>query len=138
MSEPAILPDHSAVVRKLVDTLMADKKPALTAASVKAPTPGVSPLPACQAYVFDGSASDTEGDFIVDIAFFAKTYAEASSLSRTCDQRFMGYPHRVSSDGRTVLLDRVTTNVIPNEVPFTDDDSVRRFQATYSVSFRRR
>ena len=137
MSEPAILPDHSRVMRTLVDELMGGAE-GVTAASVKTPTPGVTPLPAAQAYVWDGSASDTEGDFVVDVAFFAPTYAVASRLSRTFDQRFMGYPHRVSSDGRTVLLDRVTTNVIPNEVPFTDDDSVRRFQATYSVSFRRR
>jgi hypothetical protein len=91
-----------------------------------------------QAYVFDGTANLTEGDFTVDVAFYATTYSEASRLSRTFDARFVGYPHRVSSGDSTVLLDRVTTNVIPNEVPFTVDDSVRRFQATYSVSFRRR
>ena len=137
MSEIAALPDHSRVVRTLIDTLMADE-PTLAPANVKAPTPGVSPLPAAQAYVFDGNADLTEGDFLVDVAFFAKTYGEASRLAFKFDARFMGYPHRVSSAGSAVLLDRVTTNVIPNEVPFTADDTVRRFQATYSVSFRRR
>lgn len=137
MSDPAILPDHSRVMRDYINDVMGDQA-GLAKASINAPTPGVSPLPAVQAYVWDGSASDTEGDFVVDVAFFAATYAEASRLSRTFDARFMGYPHHVSSDGRAVLLDRVTTNVIPNEVPFTDDSSVRRFQATYSVSFRRR
>jgi len=137
MSDIAVLPDHSKAMRDLIDVLMADEGP-LTAASVKAPTPGSTPLPACQAYVWDGSADLTSGDFIVDVAFFATTYAEASRLSRKFDARFVRYPHRVSSGDSTVLLDRVTTNVIPNEVPFTEDDSVRRFQATYSVSFRRR
>ena len=102
------------------------------------PRTGSSPLPWAQAFLWDGTASDWDGEFLIDIAFYAKTYAEASRLSRTFDARFMGYPHRVSSDGSAVLLDRVTTNVIPNEVPFTDDDSVRCFRATYSVSFRRR
>jgi hypothetical protein len=136
MSDVKVLPDHSKVMRTLIDTLMSDET-ALSNATVKAPTPGDSPLPAAQAYVWDGSAGQTEGDFVVDVAFFATTYGEASRLSRTFDARLMGYPHRVSSGDSTVLLDRVTTNVIPNEVPFTDDDSVRRFQATYSVSFRR-
>lgn len=137
MSEIAVLPDHVKALHALIDTLMGDE-PTLANASLKAPTPGSSPLPAVQAYIFDGSADETEGDFVVDVAFYASTYGVASRMSRTFDQRFMGYPHRVSSGDSTVLLDRVTTNVIPNEVPFTEDDSVRRFQATYSVSFRRR
>lgn len=137
MSDAPVLPDHSAVVLAYIGTVMTGPD-ALAKVSVKAPTPGSSPLPAGQAYVWDGNADLTEGDFLVDVAFFAKTYAEASRLSRNFDSRFMGYPHRVSSGDSTVLLDRVSTNVIPNEVPFTEDDSVRRFQATYSVSFRRR
>jgi len=137
MSDPKELPDYAAATIQIIAEWAVDEN-AVAKVSVKAPTPGSSPLPWAQAYVFDGSASETEGDFVVDVAFYAASYAEASRLSRRFDQRFMGYPHRVSSDGRAVLLDRVTTNVIPNEVPFTDDDSVRRFQATYSVSFRRR
>lgn len=137
MSEPAVLPDHSSAVRQLIADWAVGPH-AVAKVSVKAPTPGSSALPAAQAYVWDGNADLTEGDFLVDVAFFAATYAVASRLSRDFDRYFMGYPHRVSSGDSTVLLDRVTTNVIPNEVPFTEDDSVRRFQATYSVSFRRR
>ena len=136
----AVIPDHGSAMRQLVDTLMADAAAAdgLQPASYKTPTPGDDVLPAAQAYVWDGDAGLTDGTFTVDVAFFASSYSVASRLSRTFDARFMGYPHRVSSAGSAVLLDRVETNVIPNEVPFTDDDSVRRFQATYSVSFRRR
>jgi hypothetical protein len=137
MSDIAVIPDHGEVMRMLVDALMADMD-GVGEANVAAPTPGESPLPAAQAYVFDGAADQTEGTFVVDVAFYASSYSVASRLSRTFDARFMGYPHRVSSGDSTVLLDRVETNVIPNEVPFTEDDSVRRFQATYSVSFRRR
>jgi hypothetical protein len=137
MSDIAVIPDHSAAVRQLI-TNWAVGENAVAKVSVKAPTPGASALPACQAYVWEGTADETEGDFLVDIAFYAATYGDASRLSRGFDAYFMGYPHRVSSAGSAVLLDRDTTNVIPNEVPFTEDDSVRRFQATYSVSFRRR
>jgi hypothetical protein len=137
MSDPKVLPDHSAVVHQIIAAWAVGEN-AVAKVSLKAPTPGSSLLPAAQAFVWDGNADLTEGDFVVDVAFFAPSYAVASRLSRTFDSHFMGYPHRVSSGDSTVLLDRVTTNVIPNEVPFTEDDSVRRFQATYSVSFRRR
>lgn len=136
VTEIGILPDHSRALRDLVNELMADED-ALSDASISAPTPGESPLPAVQAYTYDGDADQTSGIFVADVHFFAATYAEASRLARTFDSRMMRYPHRVSSNGDSVLLDSVGTVSIPTEVPWVDDNSIRRFQATYSVSFRR-
>lgn len=130
------LPDVTVAMLDLVDTLMSDEVE-LTPARTKAPTPGTSPLPAAQAYSYDGDSDQTSGVAVVDVHFFARTYDEASHLARTFDARAMQYPHRVSSNGRSVLFDRVGTVSIPNEVPWIDDESIRRFQATYSVSFRR-
>ena len=132
-----VLPDYTVAMLDVVDLLM-DDEPALQPANIDAPTPDVNvALPACQAYTFDGDADQTSGSFVVDVHFFAETYAEASRLARTFDARFMRYPHRVSSNGSAVLLDRVGTVSMPTEVPWIDDNSIRRFQATYSVSFRR-
>lgn len=135
-SSVRVLPDHSKALRDLIDQLMADET-ALGDAAVWAPTPGSTPLPAAQAYVVDGDADQTVGQFVVDVQFFAATYHEASRLSRIFDQRFMQYPHRVSSGDSTVLLDRVGAVSTPTEVQWIEDNSIRRFVATYSVSFRR-
>lgn len=134
--EIGILPDHSRALRDLVNELMSDED-TLAPASISAPTPGEGPLPAVQAYTYDGDADQTGGTFVCDVHFFATTYAEASRLARTFDSRIMRYPHRVGSGVASVLLDSVGTVSIPTEVPWVDDNSIRRFQATYSVSFRR-
>jgi hypothetical protein len=107
-------------------------------ASTQAPTPGSTPLPAAQAYMYDGKATQTDGYAVVDVHFFAANYDTASQLARDFDAEAMGYPHLVSSNGSAVLFDQVECISLPAEIPFTDDNSVRRFRATYSVSFRRR
>lgn len=132
-----VLPDYTVAMLDVIDLLM-DDEPGLQPSNIDAPIPSESTLlPAVQAYTFDGDADQTSGSFVTDVHFFARTYAEASRLARTFDSRFMRYPHRVSSNGSAVLLDRVGTVSIPTEVPWIDDNSIRRFQATYSVSFRR-
>jgi len=107
-------------------------------ASSEAPDPGASPpLPAAQAYMFDGAAGQLDGYAVVDVHFFARKYLDASRLARSFEQRMMQYPLRVSSNGSSVLFDQVETISLPTEIPWVEDNSIRRIQATYSVSFRR-
>lgn len=107
-------------------------------AMTTSPTPGsTDPLPAAQAYMFDGSADQLGGEAIVDVHFFASRYVDASRLSRSFEHHLMQYPHRVSSNGSSVLFDQVGTLSLPTEVEWVEDNSIRRFQATFSVSFRR-
>jgi hypothetical protein len=110
----------------------------LTPASINAPTPGEGiVLPAAQAYVYGGDGDQLQIEPVADVAFFAADYNVASLLARRFAARFVGYSHRVSSNGRSVLFDSVSVVTLPAEVPWVDDDSVRRFMATYSFSIRR-
>ena len=106
-------------------------------ASLLSPTVGEDPLPWAQAYSLGGPGDQIETTATVDVHFFADTYGVASYLARRFDARFMGYPHRVSSNGRSVLFDRVDQVSAPVEVPWDEAASVRRFQATYTLSIRR-
>jgi hypothetical protein len=137
MSSAPVLEDWTVAMLDLIDREMATDLGG-HGASVEAPTPGDTPLPAAQAYTVDGAADVTSGYAVVDVHFFADDYLQASQLARTFDSKMMGYPHVVSSNGRSVLFDRVECIGLPTEIPWTEDNSVRRFRSTYSISFRRR
>lgn len=72
-----------------------------------------------------------------DLEVFASTYAKASELARTIEARLIGYPFRVSSGGRSVLVDRVEVLTPTVEVEWQQDSTIRRFQGTYQFSIRR-
>lgn len=150
MSEtPRVVPrefaDYSVALLDLIDSWFYGTGAELHAeaamgaqASLNAPTPGDDiVLPAGQAYVLGGDGDELQSDFTADVAFFDKDYNVASLLARRFHARFVGYSHRVSSNGRSVLFDRVSVVTLPAEVPWLEDDSVRRFVATYSFSARR-
>lgn len=138
MSRP--LPDMTMAVMDLLDawnaTLPELQRFAGQARSTP-PTPGTTTLPAAVVHAVDGAATRLDGYAVLDVSFFALKYADAWRLARDFDHHLMQYPHRVSSAGSSVLLDMVETISIPTEVPWLEDNSIRRFQATYSVSFRR-
>jgi hypothetical protein len=135
MSSPApVLPDYVLAVMDL----LAPEGSELSI-GVDAPTPGTAAtLPAAQVYQADGAADQTGGYAVIDVHSFARTYGDTSALARSLDATLMGYPHVVSSNGSAVLFDRVECLSIPSEIPWLEDNSIRRFRATYSVSFRRR
>lgn len=72
-----------------------------------------------------------------DLEVFAPTYAKASEIARTIETRLVGYPFRVSSGGRSVLVDRVEVLTPTSEVEWQQDSTIRRFQGTYQFSIRR-
>lgn len=72
-----------------------------------------------------------------DLEVFATTYAKASQIARTIETRLVGYPFRVSSGGRSVLVDRVEVLTPASEVEWQQDSTIRRFQGTYQFSIRR-
>ena len=73
----------------------------------------------------------------VDIHVFAATYPVARNLAFGLESRLLGYPFRVSTGGRSVLVDRVTVAVPSAEVEWQQDSAIRRFQGTYQFSIRR-
>lgn len=149
MSEPPVeFPDFTVAVLDLIDSWFGPGtgvgaelhgEPLVPeGASTRMPTPGGDDaLPWATAYVFGGDGDALQSNPVLDVHFFAGDYATASLLARRFHARFMQYPHRVSSSGRSVLFDRVEVGVLPAEVEYVEDDSIRRFQATYSFSIRR-
>lgn len=142
---PQEFPDFSVALLDLIDSWflgagaeLHSEAALVTGSSLNAPTPGDDiVLPAAQAYVVGGDGDELQSDFTADVAFFDKDYNVASLFARRFHARFVGYSHRVSSNGRSVLFDRVSVVTLPAEVPWLEDDSVRRFMATYSFSARR-
>lgn len=68
----------------------------------------------------------------VTIQVFSSTYS-GMAIAETIRQFLTDGPH-VSSIG---VIDRVTTDSGPIEVPWTDQSTVRRFTATYRLRVRR-
>lgn len=68
----------------------------------------------------------------VDVGVYATTKAVGKPLAELARQRLLSYPHATAAG----VLDRVTTEVAPHEVPY-DDPGVRLFTATYRVATRR-
>jgi len=70
---------------------------------------------------------------LVSVDAFAGDRTTAHTLAEAVRQRLLTFPHTL--DGATI--DRVTTTAGPSEVAWSDDQSVRRFTATYRVTVRR-
>lgn len=79
-----------------------------------------------------GGFSDAFNDHpTVDIDVYAATYTAAELLAERIRQRIVGPPPAVG------VLDRARCDVSPFEAPWPDE-TVRRFNATYSLTTRRR
>jgi hypothetical protein len=68
----------------------------------------------------------------VDVDVYATTESTGAPLAELVRQRLLSYP-RATAAG---VIDRVTTEVSPHEVPY-DDSGVRLFTATYRLATRR-
>ena len=68
----------------------------------------------------------------VDVDVYASTESAGAPAAELVRQRLLSYP-RATAAG---VIDRVTTEVAPHEVPY-DDPGVRLFTATYRIATRR-
>ncbi len=68
----------------------------------------------------------------VDIDVFAATYTAAENLAEQIAEWLIGPPSGIRE------FDRVTCEVAPRELPWVDDNTVRRWGATYRTVTRRR
>jgi hypothetical protein len=81
-----------------------------------------------------GGSDDRISDYPrVDVETFGATRADAWPLAESIRQRLISGPQRTAHG----LIDRATTEVGPQEIPY-DDPDVRRVLATYRLSTRRR
>ena len=86
---------------------------------------------------FGGDTDRFDGVYDHEISVFADTYAKASALALGLEAGLLGYPFRVSTGGRSVLVDRVTVPVPFAELEWQKDSPIRRFQGTIQISIRR-
>ena len=77
----------------------------------------------------DDGVTDTA---VMDIDVFTPDY-RGHALAETIRQRLQAGPHRTEAG----QIDRVTTDVAPREIPWTDGSTTRRWNATYRMSARR-
>lgn len=73
---------------------------------------------------------------LVDIDVLARTRDDARSLAERISTLLFSYPGMVVVGSRGVKFDSVDNPRTPARVPF-DDDTVRRYGATYQISVRR-
>jgi hypothetical protein len=86
---------------------------------------------------FGGDTDRFGGLYDAEISVFADTYSKASALALGLEAGLLGYPFRVSTGGRSVLVDRVTVPVPFAELEWQKDSPIRRFQGTVQISIRR-
>mgnify|MGYP003297331600 CR=1 FL=1 len=124
----------------MIDFILGLEIPGLTAANVSIDLPETSLMDRLP-YVLVGHWGGESDRFgmrpDVDLSVFDNRYPKARDLARLIEARLLGYPFRVSSGGRSVLVDKVEAPVPTVEVEWQKDSTIRRFQGTYSLSIRR-
>lgn len=89
-------------------------------------------LPAIRITRFGGADDRVTDVARIDIDVFTADRASGFTISEQIRQRLLGYPLSLTN----CIIDRVTTNTGPMEIPW-GDAIVRRRNASYSVSCRR-
>lgn len=90
-------------------------------------------LPFLRVKSIGGSDNRITDRSAVDVDAFAATEVDALSLAEAARQRLISGPWRTDEG----VLDRATTTVKPNQVPYGDEQFVVRYTAAYSISTRR-
>lgn len=75
---------------------------------------------------------------IYDIAVFSPSLRRSEEVAcRIIDAGLMGYPVRVSSSGRPVIVDSVNVVASPAEIEWEGNSAIRRYVGTYQLVIRR-
>ena len=124
----------------LVDFVIGLEVPGLAPANVSTDLPSTGLLGHLPFVLVSHWGGDTDrfGQVAdVDYSVFADRYPKARDLARLIEARALGYPFRVSSGGRSVLVDKVEVPSPAVEIEWQKDSTIRRFQGTLSLSIRR-
>lgn len=117
------------VQRVLVEALATF--PSVTATGVETPADWNGQLPFVRVLRVGGQSGRLNDSPVVDVDVFAETYTAAEDLAEGLRQYLVGPPPPI------VLFDRTDCEVGPREIPW-GDGTVRRFNATYRITSRRR
>ena len=130
-------PDPAGVMIDLVLGMIDRPRLAERSVNVDLPSRLESAVPFVLIHHWDGDSDRFGIRAVVDVSVFASLYRDARNLALEIEAKLLGYPHRVSSGGRSVLVDMVEVATGTREVEWQRDSTVRRFQATYTFSIRR-
>lgn len=73
---------------------------------------------------------------LVDIDVFGRSRNQARDLAVAIQALVEGYPHSVQTEAGFVLIDRASTAMRPQGVPYSDT-TLRRYYSSYRLSARR-
>lgn len=88
-----------------------------------------------QVFQVDGGADRFGQDPILDISVFHRRWLSAEQMAFHIERALMGYPLRVSSGGRSVVIDRVEITSAAHELPWDPGDATR-FNMTVQLVLR--
>lgn len=125
MVDAAFIDEEAAVIDLLSD--LVDGK-----IDTETPADLQSNLPFIRVVRLGGTDDRTSDSGRIDVDCFAKLRTDTKTLAMAAQQLLISYPH-VTAAG---VIDRVATDVAPNEVPW-NNPAIRRFIASYNVIVRR-
>lgn len=88
-----------------------------------------------QVFQVDGLADIFGQEPILDIAVFHQRWLAAEQMAFHVERALLGYPHRVESGGRSVVIDRVYVTSAAHELPWEPGDATR-FNMTVQLVLR--
>lgn len=88
-----------------------------------------------QVFQVDGPADIFGQEPILDIAVFHQNWRDAEKMAFHVEAALLGYPHRVSSGGKSVVIDRVFVPSAAHELPWEPGDATR-FNMTVQLVLR--
>ncbi|MDQ3275337.1 MAG: hypothetical protein M3Q39_10005 [Actinomycetota bacterium] len=89
-----------------------------------------------QVYGLPGQRDRTETRPEFDVSIYGPLFSLVEYAALALESELVRYPHRVSSGGRSVVIDRVTVTASTTELPWPVDSRVTRFNGTYSLVYR--
>lgn len=89
-----------------------------------------------QVSALDGTRERHEQFWEFDYSVYAPRFTQAEAIALSLDRLLVRYPHRVSSGGRSVVIDTVVVTSASTELPWPVDSEVTRFNGTCSLVYR--
>ena len=130
-----------ALLDPLMDKILADFPTEFgSRASSRQPSPDqVAAGDFLWAYSMDANATKTDhnGTFDIHILSF-RDYSAVQDTALLVEEMLLGYPIRMSTGDKVVVIDRVDVDSAMAEVPWDADSRVTRFTGTYTLASRAR
>jgi hypothetical protein len=128
VTSPTLWPEVESLLVAYLETLVADADQVNT----ETPDDFAGLVPFIRVYRFGGNTNRTNDFADVQLDVFHPLRSVGLPLARQIPSQLLGPPPPVA------MFDRIECSVGPREMPWGDDDTMRRWGATYRVVSRRR